>query len=97
MLMPTTFPFYLETLHGFVPANQIFQSPGNYVMNAGHTIGAGWAFIKNKSIPAFPVINAFFKGFLFFPNSQNFFSNLREIQLTIFRIFLIHFSRLSKI
>ena len=76
MGIPSAFAFYLETLHGFITANKVFQCSCNYVMNTRHSIGTRRPLIKNKRSMPFTITYTFLKSFFFFPNGKHFFCNV---------------------
>ena len=60
------------------------------MVNAGHSVGAGWTLIKHKMRLPFPEGYTFFKSFLLFPSSQHFLLNGGEVEACKFSIFSVH-------
>ena len=90
MGIPATLAFYLKSLHGFIATNKVFQGAGDYVVNTGHAVGAGWTLIKHKMGLPLPEGYTFFKSFLLFPGSQHFLLDGGEVEASKFSIFSVH-------
>jgi hypothetical protein len=69
-----------------VAAKNILNRAAHYMVNARHTIGTGWAFIKNKSFGTFTIGYTFLKYAILFPEAEYFFFKSREIQFLVFFI-----------
>ena len=46
--VPAAFAFYAFALHGLVATKEVFYRPRHDVVDAGHTIGGGGTFVKDK-------------------------------------------------
>src|SRR5690606_11710503 len=90
MSIPAALAMYLVSLHGFITANQIFNSTRDHMVNSRHSIGTWRTFKENERLISFPVTNTLFKSIFFLPVSQHLVTYFRQIQLPVFTVFLLH-------
>ena len=48
MGVPSGLAVYLETLHGLVAAEEVFDGAGHHVVDAGHTVCRRGTFVKDE-------------------------------------------------
>ena len=61
--------------HSLVTTDDVFEGAGEDMMKTGAAVGAGGAFIKNKSFAFFGLSKRFLKNIVFSPKIQNGFFN----------------------
>ena len=68
----------LEALHGLVARDDVFKDAGQHVVDAGHAVGRGRAFIKGELRRTLPLAHALAEGILLLPELEDVLLQLGE-------------------
>jgi hypothetical protein len=86
MGIPSAFTFYLESLQGLVPAENILQGTRHHVVNARGAICRRRTLEKGESLSSLSVSDGLFKDLIFFPILKDRLSDMRVIDLFKFLV-----------
>ena len=84
MGIPSGFPLDIRSFHRFETAEEVFDGTGHHMMDTGHAIGGGRAFIKNKGFMVLSLFQAPVEGILPVPFPQNLPADPGKIKILVF-------------
>jgi hypothetical protein len=88
--VPTRLTLYLESLHGLIAQESIFDGTTHHMVNARMSVGRWRALKEDESGTAFAFRNASMEKVFTLPLLQNLLIDITEIQLIMLCKFLAH-------
>lgn len=88
--VPACFAADEAAFHGLEAAEGIFDAAGEYVVDAGHTVSGGRAFVEHERGLAFALADAAVEYIILLPEVEGFAVELRQIELVVLGVILFH-------